>query len=440
MYEKDGEKYFIVDEHQHFWNAGRDNWVEGRENLREGLDRLLLRLPPARPARDPLGRGEVPQGGPSRTTSRTCSTRATSTTRSSSRPTSSTGTRRASTPSSATARSPRRTPTRSSSTAAGTRGRARRGSSSSRRTPRSWNFKGVKLYTAEWHETARAAGSSTSPRPYRVPGEVPGAGHQEHPRRTRARRSGRWTRTRSTSRTSTTPRPTSRTSTSSSSTSACRGSRTSAYMAVQEPNVYAGLSVVIGAPHARPAEVLREGHGRAAVLGRRGPADLRQRLQHLDAEVAGRGLRRLADARRRGVHRLPAAHDRHQEEDPRPQRGEALRHRGARRVPAARARRSTAQREHRAARRAAAHRRRPPRGPRRDDRARRDAVWQALDTVLDPELDEPITDLDFVASCTVSGRTAWRPSGCGCRRSSARRTSPSSWSPTPTTRCRRCRG
>jgi len=33
----------------------------------------------------------------------------------------------------------------------------------------------------------------------------------------------------------------------------------------------------------------------------------------------------------------------------------------------------------------------------------RNAVWQALGTVLDPELDEPITDLDFVASCTVSG-------------------------------------
>ena len=36
MYEKDGEKYFIVDEHQHFWNARPDNWVEGRENLAEG--------------------------------------------------------------------------------------------------------------------------------------------------------------------------------------------------------------------------------------------------------------------------------------------------------------------------------------------------------------------------------------------------------------------
>ena len=36
MYEKDGEKYFIVDEHQHFWNARPDNWVEGRENLAKG--------------------------------------------------------------------------------------------------------------------------------------------------------------------------------------------------------------------------------------------------------------------------------------------------------------------------------------------------------------------------------------------------------------------
>jgi metal-sulfur cluster biosynthetic enzyme len=30
------------------------------------------------------------------------------------------------------------------------------------------------------------------------------------------------------------------------------------------------------------------------------------------------------------------------------------------------------------------------------------AVWRALETVLDPELDEPITSLDFVESCAVS--------------------------------------
>ena len=32
----------------------------------------------------------------------------------------------------------------------------------------------------------------------------------------------------------------------------------------------------------------------------------------------------------------------------------------------------------------------------------RDAVWAALGTVRDPELDEPITELEFVSSCTVS--------------------------------------
>ncbi len=46
-------------------------------------------------------------------------------------------------------------------------------------------------------------------------------------------------------------------------------------------------------PDVRAAEVLRQGHGRAAVLGRRGQDDLRQRLRHLGAEVADRGLRGL---------------------------------------------------------------------------------------------------------------------------------------------------
>ena len=29
MYTKDGEKYFIVDSHMHYWNAAPDNWVKG---------------------------------------------------------------------------------------------------------------------------------------------------------------------------------------------------------------------------------------------------------------------------------------------------------------------------------------------------------------------------------------------------------------------------
>jgi predicted TIM-barrel fold metal-dependent hydrolase len=36
MYEKNGEKYFVVDSHMHFWDASRENWVEGRENLAKG--------------------------------------------------------------------------------------------------------------------------------------------------------------------------------------------------------------------------------------------------------------------------------------------------------------------------------------------------------------------------------------------------------------------
>jgi metal-sulfur cluster biosynthetic enzyme len=42
------------------------------------------------------------------------------------------------------------------------------------------------------------------------------------------------------------------------------------------------------------------------------------------------------------------------------------------------------------------------RGAARDTDVMRAAVWQALGTVLDPELDEPVTDLEFVASCAVS--------------------------------------
>ena len=39
-------------------------------------------------------------------------------------------------------------------------------------------------------------------------------------------------------------------------------------------------------------------------------------------------------------------------------------------------------------------------------RARHAAVWRALGTVRDPELDEPLTDLGFVARCAVEGGSA----------------------------------
>jgi predicted TIM-barrel fold metal-dependent hydrolase len=36
MYEKDGEKYFIVDSHLHFWDASPANWVKGQEEYAKG--------------------------------------------------------------------------------------------------------------------------------------------------------------------------------------------------------------------------------------------------------------------------------------------------------------------------------------------------------------------------------------------------------------------
>src|ERR1043165_2476986 len=36
MYEKDGEKDFVVDGHQHFWDASPANWVKGQEQYAKG--------------------------------------------------------------------------------------------------------------------------------------------------------------------------------------------------------------------------------------------------------------------------------------------------------------------------------------------------------------------------------------------------------------------
>jgi predicted TIM-barrel fold metal-dependent hydrolase len=36
LYSKDGEKYFVVDSHMHYWNAAPDNWVPGAEQYAKG--------------------------------------------------------------------------------------------------------------------------------------------------------------------------------------------------------------------------------------------------------------------------------------------------------------------------------------------------------------------------------------------------------------------
>jgi metal-sulfur cluster biosynthetic enzyme len=51
-------------------------------------------------------------------------------------------------------------------------------------------------------------------------------------------------------------------------------------------------------------------------------------------------------------------------------------------------------------------------------RSASDEARAALGTVLDPELDEPITDLGFVRSLDVARTAAWRRT-CACRRPSA---------------------
>ena len=36
MYESNGERYFVVDGHMHYWNAAPDNWVPGAETYAKG--------------------------------------------------------------------------------------------------------------------------------------------------------------------------------------------------------------------------------------------------------------------------------------------------------------------------------------------------------------------------------------------------------------------
>ena len=36
MYEHNGEQYFVMDSHLHFWDASPENWVKGQEQYAEG--------------------------------------------------------------------------------------------------------------------------------------------------------------------------------------------------------------------------------------------------------------------------------------------------------------------------------------------------------------------------------------------------------------------
>ena len=193
------------------------------------------------------------------------------------------------------------------------------------------------------------------------------------------------------------------------------------FMATQEPNVYAGLSVVIGGlMHARP-KFFAKVHGRAAVLGRRGQDDLRQRLRHLGApkwQVEGFVD---WDYPTRGVLRLPAGDHGDQEEDPRPERGQALRHRGAGRVPARRCRPAHARGRARAVTRRQSRGASPCRGRRPRHRRGCSRRWRRCATRSWTSR----SPRSASSRRAPSPRTGTRRSGCGCPPTSARPTSPS---------------
>ena len=109
------------------------------------------------------------------------------------------------------------------------------------------------------------------------------------------------------------------------------------FMATQEPNVYAGLSVVIGGlMYARPkffAKVMGEllfwvGEDKMTFGSDYGIWEPKWQVEgFVDWDYPARG-----------VFRLPEAGNGREEEDPRPECCEAVQHRGASRVPAARRR------------------------------------------------------------------------------------------------------
>ena len=176
--------------------------------------------------------------------------------------------------------------------------------------------------------TARAAGSSTTPRRCRS-WSCARSSASRTSTSTRARRSGRWTRTPSTSPTSTTRRRTSPELNFIVEHVGLPRIEDFCFMATQEPNVYAGLAVVIGGlMHARPrffAKVMGEllfWVGEDKML-------FGSDYAHLGAEVADRGLRRLGLPRRRRTPTTPAGRPRRKKKILGPQRGQALRHRGA---------------------------------------------------------------------------------------------------------------
>ena len=168
------------------------------------------------------------------------------------------------------------------------------------------------------------------------------------------------------------------------------------WIAVQEPNVYGGLAVLMPFIHPRP-KYFGDVMARAALLARRGPAALLLRLRPLAPQVADREVRRLRPARADDRRDRRLAVGRGQAEDPGAQRLQALRHRPRRARGAPEGGRVRPEGGDRAR----------PAGRGRAGRGGLgmtvsvDAVWEAIDGVIDPELDRSLVELEFVRSVEV---------------------------------------
>ena len=181
MYEKDGEKYFVVDAHMHFWDASRENWVEGREDLAKGwIDcfygyhqlappethwdyEKYLKVSEDDLMRDVFEEGYVDKAIFQSTYLKYWYTEGFNTTE----------------------RNASMLEEHPDKFIVNGRFDPRDGEAGLKQLEedaRRWNLKGVKVYTAEWHENGSRGWKLIGPGVLPLPGEVPRAGHQEHPR------------------------------------------------------------------------------------------------------------------------------------------------------------------------------------------------------------------------------------------------------------------
>ena len=180
MYEKDGEKYFIVDAHAHFWDASRENWKPGAEEFAKGwIDcfygyhqlgppethwdyEKYLKVSADEFENDIFVEGYVDKIIFQSTYLKEWYTEGFNTIDKNGSLLERFGDK----------------------LIVNGRFDPREGEAGLKQLEedaRKYNLKGVKVYTAEWHQGSRGW-RLDSPGGLPVPGEVPGAGHQEHPR------------------------------------------------------------------------------------------------------------------------------------------------------------------------------------------------------------------------------------------------------------------